>query len=68
MARERYFDERDFEDGAVPGQEYWSGWNYDEEDDLPDLSIPPRKVKSLEEELRRLASWPPCEHTLWRGD
>lgn len=64
MARERFYDERDYEDGAVPGDDY----QYDLEDDLPDGSIPRHELPTLEDELRRLADLPKKSIWNWRFD
>lgn len=64
MTRERFYDERDFEDGAVPGDDY----QYDPEDDLPDGSIPRNELPTLEDELRRLADLPKKSIWNWRFD
>lgn len=61
MTKERFFDERDFEDGAVPEYEY----HYDPDDDLPDGSIP---LPTLEEEMHRIASFPKKPKWEWRFD
>ena len=64
MARERFYDERDYEDGAVPGDDY----QYDPEDDLRDGSIPRNELPTLEDELRRLADLPKKSIWNWRFD
>lgn len=66
MARERFYDERDYEDGAVPGDEYY--YDCDPDDDLPDGSIPRDELPTLEEEFRRYASLPKGPKWNWRFD
>lgn len=64
MARERFYDERDFEDGAVPGDDY----QHNPDDDLPDGSIPRDELPTLEEELRRCAGFSKKPKWDWRFD
>ena len=64
MTRERLNDERDFEDGAVLGDDY----QYDPEDDLPDGSIPRHELPTVEDELRFLATLPKKSAWDWRFD
>lgn len=64
MASERFNDERDFEDGAIPDD----GYHYDPDDDLPDGSIPLEELPTLEEEFRRYASLPKKPTWDWRFD
>lgn len=64
MTRERFYDERDYEDGAVPEDEY----HYDPDDDLPDGAIPRDEMPTLEEEMRRIASFPKKPRWQWRFD
>ena len=64
MTKERFFDERDFEDGAVPEDEY----HYDPDDDLPDGAIPLDELPTFEEEMRRIASLPKKPRWEWRFD